>query len=192
MILAGPSGAAFAGIIPIGGFPAEFYDEMNPGGPTAVQSQELFSGQATLSNLTPNGAIKKEFSSSLGGDLVVPRSAPKMVGQLGVGRWTFVTPQRRFGGWWENNSGADDATVTFFDGSGGVIGSMVARVPALGQTWVWNGWQSDVPFTRIEVAGNGLINGFIWYEDMSISSVPEPASAGGLLLIAAFGWRGRR
>ena len=58
-----------------------------------------------------NRIARGEFT--LGGDLVTPIS-DMMAGQLGVGQWTFDTPVRKFGGWWENNSGADDATVEFF------------------------------------------------------------------------------
>jgi hypothetical protein len=34
----------------------------------------------------------------------------------------------------------------------------------------------------VEVVGNGILNGFIWYEDMQVCYVPEPGGA--VLLLA--------
>jgi hypothetical protein len=96
-----------------------------------------------------------------------------MMGQLGVAQWVFEEPMCCFGGWMENNSGADDATFEFYDAGGNLIEQTVATIPAAAQAWTWNGWQSDVPFSRIVVTGNGLINGFIWYENVAADPAPS-------------------
>ena len=176
--------AASATIVPVGQFVGELSDSFNQNtAPNATQSLDVFQGAATLSNLTEGGAIKVETNSRFNGDLVLPRSRV-MVGQLGRGRWEFASPAIRFGGWFENNSGADDATLYFYDATDNLIGLAVAGVPADPAGWRWNGWESDLPFTRIDVVGNGVIEGFIWYEDMQLVTVPEPA-AGLLLLMGA-------
>jgi hypothetical protein len=131
----------------------------------AVQSLTVFGGLGAIENLTDGGAIKVEFASSFNGDLVVPIS-DMMMGQLGIAQWVFDEPVCRFGGWFENNSGADDATVAFYDADDSLIGEMIAAIPAAAQQWTWNGWTSDVPISRIVVTGNGILNGFLWYENV--------------------------
>ena len=53
---------------------------------------------------------------------------------------------------------------------------MIANVSASAQQWQWNGWESDTPISRIVVTGNGIINGFLWYENMQIDLVPTPSA----------------
>lgn len=105
-------------------------------------------------------------------------------------RWLFDDPALKFGGYFENNSGADDAELRFYDASGALLGSMLADIPADARAWTWNGWASDEPFVRIDIAGNGLINGFIWYEDMQVAVVPEAGGLAACLLIAGLARRG--
>src|SRR5262249_12804885 len=83
--------ATRAGIMPIGPFvgtSSENFD--SPGVDGATQTLTVFGGLATIQNLTSGGALKVERSSSLDGDLVVPRSGTWMVGQLGIAQWTFA------------------------------------------------------------------------------------------------------
>lgn len=168
--------SALGQITPIGPFEGDLTDTFNHFSTNqAVQVLDVFDETSTLRNLSDGGAIKVEISSSLNGDLVTPRSG-WMVGQLGIGQWDFPTPAVQLGGYFENNSGADDATLSFFDERLELIGTVTADIPAAGQEWVWNGWESAVPFSRVEVVGNGLINGFIWYEDMQLSIIPEPST----------------
>ncbi len=181
---------ATADVVPIDPFVGDHTDTFNRFSSTqAVQTLPVFDDTATLNNLTSGGAIKVELGSSLSGDLVLPRSG-WMAGQLGIGQWLFDQPAVRFGGYFENNSGQDDATVEFFDDQGALLATVTASIPVDGGTWVWNGWESDVPFHEVKVTGNGLLNGFIWYEDMEVTYVPEPGSA--LLLIVAAAIRPRR
>jgi hypothetical protein len=157
----------------------------------AVRTLPVFGGAGSITVLGESNSIKVEFSSQLGGDLVSPISG-MMMGQLGIADWVFAVPARRFGGMWENNSGQDHATVTFFDESDNLLGTHVANVPASGQTWVWNGWQSDTPIKRIHVVGNGLINGFIWYENVQLDMIPEPAGAWTMVMLLTIARRKRR
>jgi hypothetical protein len=165
---------------PFVGTNSENFD--NTGVDGATQVLDVFGGLATIRNLTAGGALKVELSSSLDGDLVVPRSAPWMVGQLGIAEWTFAKPVSEFGGYFEDNSRFDDANVDFYDKSGTLIGSLTASVPKDAQMWTWNGWHSDTPIARLVITGNDAVflHGFIWYDDFELNvasaSVPEPAS----------------
>ena len=67
---------------PFVGTNSENFD--NTGVEGATQTLNVFGGLATIQNLTSGGALKVELSSSLDGVLEVPRSAPWMVGQLGI------------------------------------------------------------------------------------------------------------
>lgn len=168
---------ARADILPIGQFTGDHTESFNEFSNTlAVQSLPVFGSLGTLNNVTSGGAIKVEFSSSLNGDLVTPISG-MMAGQLGIADWRFNQPLLKFGGFWENNSGANDATVSFYDSADNLLGTAVANVPVTAQHWTWNGWSSDIPISRVHVVGNGLINGFIWYENMQIGMAPEPSGA---------------
>ncbi|MCA9298929.1 MAG: hypothetical protein KDA28_07675, partial [Phycisphaerales bacterium] len=111
--IAGLVSGTFGAITPIDPFVGDVTDTFNRFRSTqAVQTLDVFDLHGTISNLTEDGAIKIERTSSLGGDEVRNRSG-WMMGQLGIARWDFVEPAVRFGGWFENNSGDDDATLTF-------------------------------------------------------------------------------
>jgi hypothetical protein len=89
------------------------------------------------------------MSSSLDGVLELPRSAPWMVGQLGIADWTFTTPISDFGGYFANNSRFPDAVVDFYTPSGSLLGEVSATIPNAALTWTWNGWHSDTPIGSI-------------------------------------------
>lgn len=183
LVITAPASAA---VTTAGPFVGDYHDNFDQYWPNvnAVQELDVFDHHGVIRNLTSGGAIKIELGSELNGDLVLPINKT-MMGQLGIADWVFNQPVSRFGGMWENNSHADDATVTFFDSNNNLLGTQIANVPTNGQTWVWNGWQSDVPIKRIHVVGNGIINGFIWYENMEMSvAVPEPAGCIACISIA--------
>ena len=187
------SPSARGGVItPIGPFQGALSDDFNSYGEGPIQQQSIMGGAATVRNLTPGGVLTMEFSSSLGGRLVVAHSPPRMLGQLGISEWDFEQPLVEFGGYFANNSRFDDARVDFFGVNGGLIDSVTAAVPIAqsSQDWYWNGWHSDVPIQRLVVTGNdtGFANGFIWFDDVqanpaAASTVPEPSSL-------CLGWSG--
>jgi hypothetical protein len=165
---------AIAGIGPFQGATSEGFDQLGLTG--AQQRVSIFGKTATVTNLTQGGALKIERSSSLNGVLVTPRSAPLMLGQLGISQWVFNPPLIKFGGYLANNSRFDDATVDFYDVSNALIGSVTASVPKSYRGWTWNGWQSSVPVHRLVVTGNDVafLHGFIWFDDMQATPAPPP------------------
>jgi hypothetical protein len=116
------------------------------------------------------------YSSELGGVLVSSRSSPFMLGQLGISEWVFNTPIISFGAYFQNNSRFDNATVDFYDVNNHLIGSVTASVPKNLRAWTWNGWHSDVPIRRLIIRGNdaAFLHGFIWFDDVSVSTAPPP------------------
>jgi hypothetical protein len=189
MTLGAPASGAVLAVAPFVGDVSDTFDQYSA--VNAVQQLSVFSGAGVIRNLSAGGAIKLEFASQFNGDLVVPISG-MMMGQLGIADWQFAAPVVRFGGYWENNSGASDATVSFFDAADHLLSSVVASVPFNGQHWVWNGWESEVPFVRVHVVGNGVINGFIWYENVQLTVLPEPSGAGAALAGGGMFFVGRR
>jgi hypothetical protein len=185
--------AAQGQIMPIGPFTGSHFDNFNSfaGGSGGHAQLDIFQGFCLVRNTTQGGSLKIEFSSERGGDLVVPRSSPVMMGQLGISEWTFDAPIYQYGGYFENNSRFDDATIEFYDTNNTLIGSVTANIPRLAQTWTWNGWQSTVPIQKVRVIGNDtlFLNGFIWWEDFSITiaAVPEPSTYALLGLTAILG-----
>jgi hypothetical protein len=178
------------GVTPVGPFAgdhSENFDNLGLPFGFAVQQLTIFGGFGEVRNLTPGGSIKFETSSSLNGNLVVCRSSPGMIGQLGVSEWRFPSPVARFGGYWENNSRFDDARVDLYGVDGALLGTETAAVSASAHVWTWNGWQSEVPIGRLVVTGNdpGLLNGFIWYDDMEVTAAPVPEPPAALLAAGA-------
>ena len=189
VVIAMPARATITNLAPFTGTLHENFDEFPTD--TAVRFLDLFNNQARITVEGNENSIKLEFSSQLGGDLVTPISR-LMCGQLGIADWTFTTPVARFGGYWENNSHADDATAEFFDAQGSLFDTRTVPVSTNAQHWQWNGWDfGDTPVSKIRVTGNGLINGFIWYDNMEIVQAPEPVSVLVVapLLLLAFGRR---
>src|ERR1051326_2506370 len=150
------SPAARSGLIaqvgPFQGAGSEGFDAL--GITDAQQKINILGKTATVTNLTPGGALKITSSSSLDGVLVTTHSAPLMLGQIGISQWIFHTPLIRFGAYFANNSRFDDATVDFYDINDNLIASVTARVSKSLRGWTWNGWQSDVPIHRLVITGN--------------------------------------
>ena len=184
-------------VITIGPFQGTYSEDFNNLPDGAQQEASIMGGFGTVRNLTEGGALKVEFSSSLGGVLVLPRSPPRMLGQLGISEWDFDTPVTRFGGYFANNSRFPDARVDFYDVNGARIDSLPALAPIarFPQDWIWNGWQSDVPIKSLVITGNDVefFNGFIWFDDFEAtpSPAPEPSSLvlsglGGLIVALVY------
>jgi hypothetical protein len=180
-------------IMPIGPFSGDVTEGFESFSQGAHSSLSVFGGRAEINNLTPGGGLKIEFSSALNGNLVTPRTGAKMGGQLGIAEWVFDEPPAQFGGYFETNSGADDGVVTFFDAQNQIVGQDILRAVNVGRIWTWNGWAFAEPIQRLVIDGNGLIDGFIWYDDMQLISIPEPATGAiavvSWMLMGAFGRR---
>ena len=48
--------------------------------------------------------------------------------------------------------------------AGELLDTAIATTPAAGDEWVWNGWESSTHIARIDVTGNGILDGFIWFD----------------------------
>jgi hypothetical protein len=104
---------------------------------------------------------------------LAPHGGEHFVGDAeGYAIYTFDNPVSRFGGYFGTNSGYADASVTFYDSSGDLIGSVTAVYPA-DCNWYWNGWQANAGFVikRIEIKGlNPFGGGFVHMDDMQIEA----------------------
>lgn len=182
MLLA--SAAAQASMIATSPFVGDQREPLNAAGTLITNDFPIFGGQAHLKSFDGvTTAVHYLFNDSLGGDSVSPRTGSHILGWTqGPGNFTFSPPVTKFGAYWNNNSGANDATVRFYDSGGGLIDTATASVAAPGTAWAWNGWQSTgAAIARVEVTGNGILNGFLWFDDLEKTMVPGP---GGALVLA--------
>src|SRR5262245_34112146 len=94
---------AYSQVIPICPFTGAVSENVTvPGVPLpSYQSYPIFGGQGLVKNIHPSGALKIEFSSERGGDIVLPHSPSTFGGQIGISEWTFPTPLAKFGAYWE-------------------------------------------------------------------------------------------
>jgi hypothetical protein len=192
---------AVAQVTPIGPFTGTALEQFtNPTFLPSYQTYDIWGGFGNVRNIHPSGALKYEFSSERGGDLVLPRSAPTFGGQIGISEWTFDAPLERFGAYWENNSRFNDGVATFYDVNNNLLATMPMTIPMAAQTWTWNGWQFTTPVNRIVVTGNDTVffGGFIWYEDATYVAasvaVPEVSSLWMMVAVGvvAVGWWKRK
>jgi hypothetical protein len=187
------AGSAVADVSPIAPFAGDLSDPLNYPGTTIVAEFEIFGGAASLNSFDGDTFIHLLFSSTLAGDPVTPRTGPLILGfTQGPGIFEFATPVRRFGSYFNNNSGSNDAVVEFFDADDNLIDTQIAATTAVGNIWTWNGWESDTPISSITVTGNGIADGFLWFDDLELSYVPEPGAGILLLLISPACARRRR
>ncbi len=182
---------AGAGIQEIEPFKGDLFEGFESYGLTFEPELDVFAGQVTLSGTSGVPAIYVVASSNIGGGTVFPYSG----GWLGGGGepvdWLFHTPAMQFGGYFATNSKAPDAVADFFDIDDELIESLIVSISGDDQSWQWNGWMSDVPVKRIRITGNGINNGFIDYDDMQLTPVPEPTSLALLALAAGALFRRR-
>ena len=202
MILIWPVSFCQGDFGPVGPFTGDRSENFSSfqGGTGGFLELDIFGDAVTLFGLD-GAAIKIEFQSTLifqgRSDTVVPRSQPVFMGQLGIMEWQFNQPVSKFGGYFENNSFADDVTFEFFDVNDDLIAEVVGTTMWSSDVWTWNGWESDVPIYRAVSTGNNdvLLNGFIWYDDMEIqfATIPEPThfTVLGLALVLGTNFRRR-
>jgi hypothetical protein len=185
---------AAAQIQPIAPFVGAVRDNVDSYTSTFIIDDHLtiLGGGLTVRSHDGNTFVHLISGSTLGGDPVVPRSPSWMLGVTeGPMIWDFSTPVLRIGAYWDTNSGASDANIQFFDPAGTLIGSQVAIIPAAGNRWNWQGWESSVPIGRMVITGNGILDGFVWNDDFEMTPIPEPGTALVLTLLAAAAARSR-
>jgi hypothetical protein len=78
---------------------------------------------------------------------------------------TFDAPVTGFGGYFATVGGQDGGTIEFF-GASGPIGT--ATVTTNQCAYVWNGWRSATPFTRVRLIGNSSFSdgGYLHMDDL--------------------------
>ncbi len=174
VLLAAP--LASAGITAIDPFTGELSDNLSYPSTAIVPSFDIFEGAGSLNSFDGvTTSIHYLLRDNFSGDLVTPRTGGHILGfTTGPATFVFDTPLERFGAYFENNSGGDDALVEFFDTSGALIGSAIADTDADLQDWTWNGWESDTGIASIRVTGNGIIDGFLWFDDLQATPIPAP------------------
>jgi hypothetical protein len=107
-----------------------------------------------------------------------PHGGAKFMGGAGVNaNWVFVTPALQFGGFFNTNADAPDATAKFYDASENLLATLDVKAPT-GGAWEWNGWKDDSGkgIKRVEIIAKNQFNGFIMHDDMEYTPIPEPAS----------------
>jgi len=131
---------------------------------------DVFEGDVTFVSGVNSTTIHLWGGSSFNGDPTSPRSGNYLIGATTIFSIEFNVPAIRFGSYFTNNSGEDDATATFYDESGKLVGEAIIHVPGPDDVdWHWNGWHSpDVPIGRIDIVSNGALNGFIWLDDLEL------------------------
>jgi hypothetical protein len=106
---------------------------------------------------------------------IFPQAGTWLFGSAdGYVEYAFSTPAYQFGGYFGINSGFADATVTFYDGLGNVIGSpQIASIPADCQ-WHWNGWSIPGGAAKVEIVGNSYNQGaFVMMDSMEVDYNPS-------------------
>lgn len=189
--------AGWAQVTPVPRFTGEFQENFDRFGTTTITHQvSTFGGRGVLRSNDDDTTVHVLLGDTFLGQTIGPRTAPLMAGlTIGPAVFEFSTPVYRFGGFFENNSGANNATARFFGTSGAQLAALTVDVPFNAAVpWTWSGWSSTQPITRIEIMGNGGFGtgGWIWFDDMEISTTPEPGGLGLLALAALARRRSRR
>lgn len=100
---------------------------------------------------------------------VFPHGGQRFLGGAGVnGGYFFTTPATRFGGYFCTNADAPDATAIFYDANGNQFATAPVTVPT-GNNWTWNGWQSTIPFSRVDIIASNQWGGFVMQDDLEVS-----------------------
>jgi hypothetical protein len=134
-------------------------------------SGRVFNNQGDL--CTP-GASGAYISSGWGFICsIAPHGGVKFAGNINAPEYTFDTPVSRFGGYFGTNCGSPDATLTFYDGAGNVLGVETASFAA-DCAWHWNGWSAPSPaIRRVAIQGlNPFGGGFVMMDDMQADFGP--------------------
>ncbi len=141
----------------------------------------IFGGDAVMS-----GGFVTGFSSFMG-STIVPHSGGLFAHWTAPVDFFFETPVSQFGGYIATNGGADGGLVEFFGVNDQFVASAALDVLFQPGTapYSWNGWISSDPITHVRVTGNGVLQGFLGFDDMQVTYfVPGPGAAA--LLVPVF------
>ena len=159
-------------IPPFQGQRSENLENVIPKGTFHIDSMvDVFGGDVTFMSLVAppnNTTIHLWGGSCLGGDCANPLSGMFLIGATTAQAIVFNTPATRFGARFTNTSSMDDATATFYDAAGNLLGTKNVAIPVRGVGWYWNGWSFSEPVGRIEIHGNGFLEGFLWLDDLEL------------------------
>ncbi len=156
--------ATVVGVAPFTGLYLENFDSLAPGSYTTLS---VFSGNGVLSRIGTGGAMVVG-----GGTALPPFSLPNAMFGRGVDtRWVVNTPVTRFGGLFRMANAGVTVTMAsfkFYDASNVLVGA--ATAPINPTSWQWIGWRSTVPFVRVDVSGNGSLNGYVGQDNIRVSN----------------------
>ena len=134
----------------------------------------IFGGDAVMS-----GGFVISFSSFMG-STIVAHSGGLFAHWTAPVDFFFETPLSQFGGYIATNGGADGGLVEFFGVNDQPLASVSLDVLFQPGTapYSWNGWISSDPITHVRVTGNGVLQGFLGFDDMQVMYfVPGPGAA---------------
>jgi len=137
------------------------------------------------------------FSSSFMGSTIVPHSGGLFAHWTAPVDFYFETAVSQFGGYIATNGGADGGLVEFFGVNDQPVASAALDVLFQPGTapYTWNGWISSDPITHVRITGNGVLQGFLGFDDMQVTYVVPGPGAAALFLLSALttaGGRARR
>src|ERR1043165_1214091 len=98
-----------------------------------------------------------------------------VVGLDGPLEGSFDNPVVKGGGYFGVVGGQNGGTVEFFNAAGGSLGTGVLTTNLC--TYVWNGWQSVTPFSRVRIVGHSAFGdgGYIHMDDLEYGAASAPA-----------------
>jgi hypothetical protein len=170
LALCAAASAQITAIGPFVGSDSETF-EASPGGVNACVPGRVFNNKGDLCDSASNGMIVSSGWSFV--CQIAPHAGTHFVGDAaGYAIYTLDNPVSKFGGYFGTNSGYADASVSFYDSSGALIGSVTAVYPA-DCNWYWNGWQANAGavIKRIDIQGlNPYGGGFVHMDDMQIEA----------------------
>lgn len=126
-------------------------------------------------------------ASSFMGSTITARTGGLFAHMTGPVEFVFNEPVEQFGGYVATNSGESGGLVEFFDADDALLGTASLDVTfATGSAaYAWNGWRSDAAFSRVRITSNGVLGGFLGFDDLEVMAVAVPAP--GCIVLLAFG-----
>ncbi len=174
-----------------GPFEAEYSEDFSGFSYGSYNSIDVFGSSGARLCYEAGLENKVRTASSLvsGAYAVNPRSGPVFAGSLG-GMLTWVFEDENlammFGGYFnvlKVPGNGPNATAYFYNTDEQVIA--VEHIFAPYSSWRFNGWEFDMPIKKILVIGNPIeepvSGGYVMFDDMIYSTVPEPGCIGFVL-----------